>query len=95
VRVTPLDAARSLQIESQRGLRTYTRGRDGLMEVPERDARALIREGLATAANTAGPTAHLPGGFVCSGCGRHNFFRACGHCGEENADGPRDHQQGS
>lgn len=82
--MTPLDGAYSVQVESQAGLRTYNKRRDGSIEVPQRDAKALIREGLATAANTAGPTAHLPGGYTCGACGRRNWFRRCGGCGEDN-----------
>lgn len=79
----PMDAAKSVQIESERGLRTYRRKADGSMDVPERDARIMRREGMAVPASMAGATAHLPGGFTCV-CGRRNYFRRCGACGEEN-----------
>lgn len=83
-RLLPLDGAYSVQVEGQFSTRTYNKRRDGTIEVPERDARALRREGLAVPAGAAGPTAHLPGGFTCPTCGRRNYFRRCGGCGGEN-----------
>jgi hypothetical protein len=82
VRVTPIDGARSLQINSERGLRTYNQHPDGGMYVPDRDARIMIKEGVAFPANAAGPTAHITGGFTCPQCGRRNYFRRCGRCEE-------------
>ncbi len=73
-----------VEVAGQHGLRTYRKGRDGTIDAPETDARALIREGLAVAAGVAGPTAHIRGGFVCEGCGRRNYFRRCGGCGQES-----------
>jgi hypothetical protein len=84
VRVTPIDGALSLQLNSERGLRTYWKDPDGGMRMPDRDARVLIKEGVAFTSNAAGPTAHIPGGFVCARCGRRNYFRRCGACGEES-----------
>jgi hypothetical protein len=84
MRVTPIDGAQSLQINSERGLRTYNRHADGGMYVPDRDARVLIAEGVAFPANAAGPTAHIRGGFTCVSCGRRNYFRRCAACGEES-----------
>jgi len=83
MRMLPLDGAYSLQINSERGLRTYDKRRDGTMEVPQSDARTMVREGVAVPANTAGPTAHIKAGFTCERCGRRNWFRKCGHCGQE------------
>lgn len=79
----PVDAAKSVQIESERGLRTYRRRPDGSMEVPERDARIMRAQGMATPAGIAGPTAHLRG-YECVPCGRRNYFRRCGACGESS-----------
>jgi hypothetical protein len=78
-RLIPLDGAYSVQVQGQYGLRTYNKRRDGTINVPEHDARALRREGLAVPATAAGPTAHLSG-YVCP-CGRRNYFRRCGSCG--------------
>jgi hypothetical protein len=83
MRVLPLDGAYSLQINSERGLRTYNKRRDGTMNVPESEARIMLREGVAVPAGAAGPTAHIRGGFICP-CGRRNYFRRCGGCGQEN-----------
>jgi hypothetical protein len=77
----PIDAAKSLQVESERGTRTYRRRPDGSMDVPEHDARIMRAEGMAVPAGIAGPTAHLRG-FDCVHCGRRNYFRRCGSCGE-------------
>lgn len=82
MRVLPMDGMQGLEINSERGKRTYYRGRGGQMSMPEADARTAIREGVAVAANIAGPTAHIGGGFTCT-CGRRNWFRRCGKCGEE------------
>jgi len=82
-RILPMDGMQSLQIESEFRRRTYARDRDGTMNVSNRDARTAIREGVAVIANTAGPTAHIRGGFACP-CGRRNYFRICGHCGQES-----------
>lgn len=78
-----MDGAYSLQINSEYGLRTYNKRRDGTMEVPQADAHRLVREGVAVPAGVAGPTAHLPGGYACPSCGRRNWFRTCGACGKE------------
>lgn len=83
MRMTPLDGAYSVQVEGQYGTRTYNKRRDGSIHVPDRDARALRREGLAVPAGVAGPTASIPGGYTCP-CGRRNYFRKCGHCGQES-----------
>lgn len=83
MRVLPMDGMQSLQINSEYGLRTYNRSRGGQMSMPEKDARTAIREGVAVAANIAGPTAHIAGGYTCVRCGRRNWFRRCGKCGEE------------
>lgn len=83
-RLLPLDGAYSVQVQgTHTGTRTYAKGRDGTITTSERDARALIREGLAVPATAGGPTAHLRGGFTCPGCGRRNYFRRCGGCGQE------------
>lgn len=82
-RLVPLDGAYRVEVEGQRGLRTYRKGRDGTITTTEADARSLIREGLAVRAGAAGPTAHITGGYVCE-CGRRNYFRRCGKCGQEN-----------
>lgn len=81
--VTPIDGMQSLKLRSEFGSRTYARNPNGTMTLSDADARTAIREGVAFAANTAGPTAHLPG-FTCGRCGRRNFFRRCGACGEDN-----------
>lgn len=82
-RLLPLDGAYSVQVQgTHTGTRTYNKGRDGTITTSERDAKSLIREGLAVPANAAGPTAHIPGGFTCP-CGRRNYFRICGSCGQE------------
>lgn len=83
MRVLPMDGMQALEVNSEFGKRTYHRGRGGQMAMPEKDARTAIREGVAVAANAAGPTAHLAVGFVCVRCGRRNWFRRCGKCGEE------------
>jgi len=84
MRLLPADGARSLQLNSERGLRTYNQAADGTMTVPDSDARRLIREGVAVPAGAAGPTAHIRGGYTCAGCGRRNYFARCGKCGEES-----------
>lgn len=84
MRVLPMDGMQSLQVNSERGLRTYGRGRGGQMSMPERDARTAIREGVAIPASVAGPTAHLQVGYTCAHCGRRNWFRRCGKCKEES-----------
>lgn len=81
-RLVPLDGAYRVEVAGQRGTRVYHKGRDGTITTSETDARALIREGLAVPAGTAGPTAHIAGGYVCE-CGRRNYFRRCGRCGQE------------
>lgn len=81
MRLTPSTGALRIQVETDRGVRTYDKQRDGAIHVPDADARILIAEGVATRAGTAGPTAHLVGGFACR-CGRRNYFRRCGSCGE-------------
>ena len=84
MRLLPLDGAYSVQVQgTHTGTRTYDKRPDGTIEVPQRDAKALIREGLASPANTAGPTAHLAIGYTCRACGRRNYFRRCAACGEE------------
>lgn len=83
-RLLPLDGAYSVEVQgTHTGTRTYRKGRDGTITTSERDARSLIREGLAVPAGAAGPTAHIRGGFTCV-CGRRNYFRRCGACGEES-----------
>jgi len=83
-RLLPLDGAYSVQVQgTHTGTRTYDKRRDGTILTSERDAKALIREGLAVPANTAGPTAHLKVGYICPACGRRNYFRRCGGCGGE------------
>ena len=97
-RLLPLEGAYSVQVESQRGTRTYPKRRDGSIEVPERDARALLREGLATPGNLAGPTVDMAGGYTCRGCGRgfHLTFDppkaagVCDACGGELYQRPDD-----
>lgn len=79
-RLLPLDGAYSVQVESQRGTRTYNKRRDGTIEVPESDARALRREGLAIAVGWHDNAR----GYACGNCGRRNYFRRCGGCGTEN-----------
>lgn len=79
-----MDGMQSLKLQTVYGRdRTYARGRDGTMTMSQADARTAIREGVAVPASAAGPTAHLRG-FTCSHCGRRNFFRRCGSCGEES-----------
>jgi hypothetical protein len=81
-RLLPLDGASEVQVEGQAGLRRYPKDvRTGTITVTERDARSLLREGLAVPAGAAGPTAHLRG-FVCPTCARRNYFKTCGHCGD-------------
>lgn len=82
-RILPMDGMQSLQIASEFRQRTYARDHDGTMTVSEADARTAIREGVAVPANAAGPTAHIRGGFICP-CGRRNYFRHCGGCGQES-----------
>ena len=81
MRLLPMDGMQSLKFGDHGP--EFLRQRDGTMTVPQAYARAAIREGVAVPANAAGPTAHLPGGFVCPTCGRRNYFRACGRCGTE------------
>lgn len=85
-RLIPLDGAYSVEIVGNlTGKRTYHKGRDGTIRVEAQDdVRALRREGLAVPASATGPVFHLPG-FQCTGCGRRNYFRACGRCGSERA----------
>ena len=70
----------TVQVQSEAGIRTYDKRADGSVHVPDRDARILRAEGLAVPASVAGATAHLRG-FICV-CGRRNYFRRCGACGE-------------
>lgn len=77
-RLLPLDGAYSVQVEGQFGTRTYPKRPDGTIDVPERDARALRREGLAVAVGWHDNAR----GYACP-CGRRNYFRKCGSCGLE------------
>ena len=79
-RLLPLDGAYSVQVQGQFGTRTYDKRRDGTIEVPERDARALRREGLAIPVGWHDNAR----GYECPRCHRRNYFRRCGACGEEN-----------
>lgn len=80
-RMVPLDGAYQVEVAGTRtGVTRYRRGRDGTITVSERHAKTLRREGLAVPASATGPVAHLPG-FRCGGCGRRNYFKACGACG--------------
>jgi hypothetical protein len=88
-RLIPLDGARALEVEGARTGRvaSYRKRADGTIHVESKThAKALLREGLAVPATTAGPSAHLRG-YLCS-CGRRNYFKTCGACG--SADGTRE-----
>lgn len=69
-----MDGMQSLKV----GPRTYARDRDGTMTLPEADARAAVREGVAVRAGWADRAR----GYECP-CGRRNYFRRCGGCGTE------------
>lgn len=69
----PDGAARELDV----GGRRY-RSRDGMYQLPEQHARALVRAG-GFAPSLGSPTR---GGFRC-GCGFRPNFRRCSRCGGE------------
>jgi hypothetical protein len=83
MRVVPMDGMVTVDLQSERGTRTYRQARDGTMTVPEGDARRLLKEGVVVRAGAAGPTAHIAGGYTCPGCGRRNYFRRCSACGSD------------
>lgn len=85
-RLVPLDGARTLEVQSAWTGRVakYHRQGDGTVHVDNpMHAKAMLAEGVAHTAATAGPSAHLRG-YRC-GCGRRNYFKSCGACG--SADG--------
>lgn len=87
-RLVPLDGAYEVQVAgTHTGVTTYRRQADGTINVAERHAKNLVREGLAFVASAAGPTAHMPG-YRCPDCGRRNYFKTCGACG--SADGAKE-----
>jgi hypothetical protein len=83
-RMIPVEGAYKVQVQTSSGQQAeYRPGRDGSIEVADpRQAVWLRREGLASPAGAAGPTAHLRG-YRCP-CGRRNFFKTCGGCGAED-----------
>jgi hypothetical protein len=84
MRMQLTEGARQIKVGSEsRGLEAvYRADRAGMVDVSQRHADLMRKDGCATVANTAGPTAHVPG-FVCS-CGRRNYFKRCGACGSED-----------
>jgi hypothetical protein len=66
--------------EIEVGGRIYKTGRNGLFDMPEREARYTIKyEGGQAAALSGTTTSHL--GRRCQDCGFGSFFTTCSRCG--------------
>lgn len=81
--VAPNDTVREVEIQGVRTGRskTYRWNKDGTVHVNSAaDAKALKDAGF-TEAGVGG--AGSKGGFVCTTCGFHTWFRSCSRCGGE------------
>lgn len=82
--VAPDGKMTGVDVDTTKGRRSYTAGKDGLIEVNNAsDAKALKAEGFIDASGAS--FAHVPG-FPCSGCGFDSVFKAydCPKCGVKN-----------
>jgi len=81
--VAPNDTMRSVEIQGARtgASKTYYWQKDGTVHVnSERHIKALKEAGF-TEAGIGGAASN--GGYVCSGCGFHMWFKTCSRCGAE------------
>jgi hypothetical protein len=76
----PDGAARELDMGGVR-----YRSSDGVYDLPESHARALVRNGGGFFPSLAAPRGRV--GYPCRSCGFASLFRACSRCGTENDHG--------
>jgi hypothetical protein len=81
--VAPNDTMREVTIEGARfgGSKTYGWSKDGTVHVESAAHAKALKEAGFTEAGVCGATSR--GGFVCTACGFHMWFKTCSRCGGE------------
>jgi hypothetical protein len=81
--VAPNDTMREVEIQGAYTGRTRRYGwqKDGTVHVESAAHVKALREAGFTVAGVSG--AGAGGGYVCTGCGFHSWFRLCSRCGGE------------